>query len=216
MNSITENLSDKIAFRLCGSKDKSSDEFEVLKYGVFAFLHIFMAAILTILFGILTSTLFQIVIISLVAGFMKRNSGGIHCSSPNRCLITGIILSYIFALIGRFLINGKLGVLYSIDIIILIHSFIILYKKCPVPSENKPLKKEAIRKKLRKNSFCIYFVCIILFIFNVLLNLLNVNLNLNSLVLCISLGIYMQMLSLTIVGSKSILFIDKVLLKFKI
>ena len=216
MNSITENLSDKIAFKLCGSKDKSSDEFEVLRYGVFAFLHICIAAILTILFGILTNTLFQIVTISLVAGLMKRNSGGIHCSSPNRCLVTGIILSYIFALIGKSLININLGELYLIDVIILIHSFIILYKKCPVPSENKPLKKEGIREKLRKNSFCIYFVCIILFIFNIFLNLLNIDLNLNSLVLCILLGIYMQMLSLTIIGSKSILFIDKALIKFKI
>lgn len=216
MNNITENLSDNIAFRLCESKDRSSDEFEVLKYGVFAFLHMCMAAVLTIIFGMLTNTIFQIAIISLIAGLMKRNSGGIHCSSPNRCIVTGIIVSYIFALIAKNLINIKLEVLYLLSIIILIHSFIIIYKKCPVPSENKPLKKEATRKKLRKNAFSIYFICVILFIFNILLNLLNFDYNLNSLVLCVILGLYMQVSSLTTIGSDFILFIDKVLLKLKV
>lgn len=216
MNSITENLSDKIAFKLCGSKDKSSDEFEVLRYGVFAFLHICIAAILTILFGILTNTLFQIVTISLVAGLMKRNSGGVHCSSPNRCVLAGIIVAYIFTLIGKNVIDMKHEYVYIICTIALAHSFIILYKKCPVPCENKPLKKEETRKRLRKNAFSIYSICIILFISNILLSSTYFINNLNSLVLYMILGLYMQALSLTNIGSKSILFIDKVLLKFKI
>ena len=216
MNNITENISEKIAFSLCESKDKSTDEFEVLRYGVFAFLHVLIAMILTIIFGIITNTLFQIAIISLMAGLMKRNSGGIHCSSPNRCVVTGIIISYIFALIGKFSINIKLEILCLLIIIMLINSFIIIYTKCPVPSENKPLKKESTRKKLRKNSFCIYSICLILFIINILLNLLNYKYNLNSLVLCMILGIYMQALSLTALGSNFILFIDKILLKCKI
>ncbi|MCC3865619.1 accessory gene regulator B family protein [Terrisporobacter petrolearius] len=216
MNSITENLSDKIAFKLCGSKDKSSDEFEVLRYGVFAFLHICIAAILTILFGILTNTLFQIVTISLVAGLMKRNSGGVHCSSPNRCVLAGIIVAYIFTLIGKNVIYMKHEYVYIVCTIALAHSFIILYKKCPVPCENKPLKKEETRKRLRKNAFSIYSICIILFISNILLSSTYFINNLNSLVLYMILGLYMQALSLTNIGSKSILFIDKVLLKFKI
>ena len=76
--------------------------------------------------------------------------------------------------------------------------------------------KESTRKKLRKNSFCIYSICLILFIINILLNLLNYKYNLNSLVLCMILGIYMQALSLTALGSNFILFIDKILLKCKI
>lgn len=216
MKNITENLSDSIAFKLCESKDRTSDEFEVLKYGVFAFLHICMAVILTIIFGIVTNTLFQIVIISLMAGLMKRNSGGIHCSSPNRCIITGIIISYIFALIGKNLINIKLEFLYLLNLIMLIHSFLVIYTKCPVPSENKPLKKESIRRTLRKNALFIYSICVILFIVNIFLVSLGANYDINALVLCVILGVYMQVLSLTNLGSGVILFIDKVLLKIKV
>ena len=216
MDSLIENISSKIALNLCQSKDKSSEEFAVLKYGVFVFVHISIAAIFTIIFGILTKTLFQIVTISLLGGLMKRYSGGVHCSSPNRCVITGIIISYTFALIGKNIVNIDLKIGYMLGMVALIHSFIILYKKCPVPSENKPLKKEETRKKLRKNAFLIYSICVVLFILNILLNLQSAYTILNSLVVCIILGLYMQTLSLTSIGIKFILFLDKVLLKFRI
>lgn len=216
MDSLIENISSKIALNLCQSKDKSSEEFAVLKYGVFVFVHISIAAIFTIIFGILTKTLFQIVTIFLLGGLMKRYSGGVHCSSPNRCVITGIIISYTFALIGKNIVNIDLKIGYMLGMVALIHSFIILYKKCPVPSENKPLKKEETRKKLRKNAFLIYSICVVLFILNILLNLQSAYTILNSLVVCIILGLYMQTLSLTSIGIKFILFLDKVLLKFRI
>lgn len=210
MMSLTEIFSSKIAYYLCESKDKSSEDYQVLKYGVFVFLHVSVAAIFTIIFGMLTNTLYEIVVISLMGGLMKRNSGGVHCSSPNRCTITGIIVAYIFSLVGKLLLNIKFPILSLVIVTILVNSFIILYKKCPVPSENKPLKKEATRKKLRKNAFSIYSICVLLFGFNLLKS------NLNSLVLFMILGLYMQTLSLTTIGSKFILLIDKILLRFKI
>lgn len=216
IKNLTENLSSRLAFYLCESKDNSSEEFAILKYGIFTFLHISMAAILTVLFGILTGTLFEIVVISLVGALMKRNSGGVHCSSPNRCVLVGIIVAYIFTLIGKSIIEIKQEYIYAICIIILVHSFIIIYKKCPVPCENKPLKKEETRKKLRKNAFFIYFVFVLLFISNILLSSIYFINTLNSLVLYAILGLYMQVSSLTTIGSKFILFLDKVLLKLKI
>lgn len=216
IRSLTDNISSKFAFYLCESKDKSSEEFAVLKYGIFTFLHISIAAILTILFGILTNTLFEMVVISLIGATMKRNSGGVHCSSPNRCVLAGIIVAYIFTLLGKNVIDMKQEYIYTMCIVALIHSFIILYKKCPVPCENKPLKKEETRKKLRKNAFLIYFICVILFIFNISLKLFYFVNSLNSLVLYMILGLYMQTLSLTNIGSEFILFLDKALLKLKI
>lgn len=214
--SLTEDLSSKFAFYLCTSKDESSEEFAILKYGVFVFLQGTIAMISTILFGILTDTLFEMVIISLIGALMKRNSGGVHCSSPNRCIIVGIIVSYIFTLIGKVIIDLNQMSIYILLVIMLIHSFFILYKKCPVPCENKPLKKEDTRKKLRKKAFTIYFICEILFILNILINLINFMDFLNFLILYMILGLYMQTISLTNIGSKFILFLDEALLKFKI
>lgn len=216
ISNLTDDISSKFAFCLCESKDRSSEEFQILKYGVFAFLQVTIAIMATILFGLLTDTLFEMLVISLTGALMKRNSGGVHCSSPNRCLCAGVIVVYIFAIIGKNIINIKSLYIDIICIIALIHSFIILYQKCPVPCENKPLKKEKTRKKLRKNAFKIYSICVILFITNILLSWAYFINNLNSLVLYMILGLYMQSLSLTAIGSKFILILDKFLLKLKI
>ena len=201
-----DDVSAKIALNLSKSKDETSEEFAVLKYGVFVVVHIFFSALFTVLFGILTNTLFPIIIISIMGSVMKKYSGGAHCTSPNRCLVTGTILSYLFVLIGKGIIN----------LILLIHSFIILYKKCPVGSKNKPLKRKEIRIKLRKRAFFIYSIWVILFIINIVLNKKIVIIDLNYIVIFLSLGLYMQILSLTFVGNKFILFIDKLLLKINI
>ena len=214
MNNFTEVFSDKIAFYICQSKDKNSEEFAVLKYGVFVVVQITIAIIVTILFGIITKTIPEILIISIIAGWMKRYSGGAHCSSPNRCLVTGVIVSYIFALIAKNIVNIKFS--YIVNLLVLIHTFIILYKKCPIGSKNKPLKKESTRKRLRKKAFFIYFINVALFTINILLDLGNIDTNLNYLVVSINLGIYMQILTLTHVGNEFIVKLDGFLKKLKI
>ena len=211
-----DDVSAKIALNLSKSKDETSEEFAVLKYGVFVVVHIFFSALFTVLFGILTNTLFPIIIISIMGSVMKKYSGGAHCTSPNRCLVTGTILSYLFVLIGKGIINLQVKISYIIILILLIHSFIILYKKCPVGSKNKPLKRKEIRIKLRKRAFFIYSIWVILFIINIVLNKKIVIIDLNYIVIFLSLGLYMQILSLTFVGNKFILFIDKLLLKINI
>lgn len=211
-----DDVSAKIALNLSKSKDETSEEFAVLKYGVFVVVHIFFSTLFTVLFGILTNTLFPIIIISIMGSVMKKYSGGAHCTSPNRCLVTGTILSYLFVLIGKGIINLQVKISYIIILILLIHSFIILYKKCPVGSKNKPLKRKEIRIKLRKRAFFIYSIWVILFIINIVLNKKIVIIDLNYIVIFLSLGLYMQILSLTFVGNKFILFIDKLLLKINI
>lgn len=213
MYNFIEKTSSNIAFTLCKSKDKSSEEFNVLKYGVFIVVHTSIAIISTLLIGILTNTLLEISIISLFAALIKRYSGGVHSTSPNRCIITGIIVSYVFVLTGKFIASLELEYFYIIGVISLVHSFIILYKKCPVPSKNKPIKKEETRNRLRKHAFFMYFICIVLFIISILQNTYT---TLNYLVLYMILGLYMQTLSLTSMGSNFILFLDRVLKKLKI
>ena len=211
-----DDVSAKIALNLSKSKDETSEEFAVLKYGVFVVVHIFFSTLFTVLFGILTNTLFPIIIISIMGSVMKKYSGGAHCTSPNRCLVTGTILSYLFVLIGKGIINLQVKISYIIILILLIHSFIILYKKCPVGSINKPLKRKETRMRLRKKAFFIYSVCAVLFILSIVLKQNRVYINLKHLVTFMILGLYMQVLSLTFMGNKFILFMDKVLLRINI
>lgn len=219
MKNITETISYNLAQYLIKSTDNKDEEFEVLKYGIFVFMHMLMACISTIIFGFITNTMFEIVTVSFIGAAMKRCSGGVHCSSPNRCIVTGIIMSYTFALIGRSVNYISIEAVYLTGSLILIHAFIILYKKCPVPSKNKPLKKEKTRKLLRKKAFNIYSICTIVFIVNIISNKFNIIykfVDFNSLASCMVLGLYMQALSLTGLGSKCILLLDELLIKLKV
>lgn len=219
MNNFTDTVSNKLALYLTKDTNKSSEEFEVLKYGIFVFVHMCMAIVLTSIFGLVTNTFFEIMVISLIAALMKRYSGGVHCSSPNRCIATGIIVAYFFSLIAKYIISVDDNIFYILGSLMLIQSFIIIYTKCPVPSKNKPLKKEETRKRLKRKAFKIYLACMILFILNIILNKFNLSykdMSFNSLTVCMILGLYMQNISLTSMGSRVILFMDKVLMMIKV
>lgn len=219
MQNLSETISNNFARYISEKVNKSGEEFEVIKYGIFIFVHMSIAAVLTIILGFLTNTLFEIVTISIIGGLLKRCCGGVHSSSSNRCTITGLIIAYVFAIIVQYLNNILPDIVYLLEGLMLIHAFIILYKKCPVPSKNKPLKKEETRKKLRKKAFNIYLIITIVFILDIILykfNLIYKFIDRNSLASCMVLGLYMQTLSLTTIGSNIILLIDKLLIKLKV
>lgn len=219
MQNLSQKISNNLARYISDKVNKSGEEFEVIRYGVFIFIHMSIAAILTIVLGILTNTLLEIIIISLIGALLKRCCGGVHSSSPNRCIVTGLVISYIFVVIGKLMNNLSTDIIYLLEILMLINSFIILYKKCPVPSKNKPLKKEETRKRLRKKAFNIYFMSVVIFILNIIFNEINLKykfIDINYLVIYMILGLYMQTLTLTIMGSNMVLFIDKLLIKINV
>ena len=66
MQNLSQKISNNLARYISDKVNKSGEEFEVIRYGVFIFIHMSIAAILTIVLGILTNTLLEIIIISLM------------------------------------------------------------------------------------------------------------------------------------------------------
>lgn len=196
-----ENLSLKLSNKLGDKLNKSKEEKAVLNYGLFVVLHTSIAIVVTFLIGMITGTFIEITIISIVMSSMKRNSGGVHSSSPERCLLTGLILTLMMATLceNLTLILNKYELVITISFLLFI-SYIVLYKKCPVPSKNKPLKNKETRKRLRKKCFKLYFlytlVIIILYASYIFTNyqLLKI------LIISIVLGLLLQIIALTNLG----------------
>ena len=160
-----EQISLNLAKRLGNKLDKNEEEIAVLNYGLFFLIHTSIAIVLTFLVGIVLGILTEIMIISISASLLKRYSGGVHSSSPNRCVISGLILSVIASFISKYIaINFDYINMVLFEVIIMIVSAVIFYKKCPVPSKNKPLKKESTRIKLRKKAFQMMFLYTIIII----------------------------------------------------
>ena len=160
-----EQISLNLAKRLGNKLDKNEEEIAVLNYGLFFLIHTSIAILLTLLVGIVLGIFTEIMIISISASLLKRYSGGVHSSSPNRCVMSGLILSVIASFTSKYIaINFDYINMVLFEVIILIGSAVIFYKKCPVPSKNKPLKKESTRIKLRKKAFQMMFLYTIIII----------------------------------------------------
>lgn len=195
--SVSDKLGDKL--------NKSIEEKKVLNYGLFIILHTSLGILTTFIVGIFTDMIIEIMTISIVAAILKRYSGGIHSSSPERCLITGLILSFLVSLVCNSL--AKILDIRSLVVLILVilsYSYYEINKKCPVPSKNKPLKNENTKKKMKKNAFKLmhYFSSII--VLSYFIYFLTEIYLFKILIIAILLGIMLQVFALTKLGEKVI------------
>ena len=206
-----EQISLNLAKRLGNKLDKNEEEIAVLNYGLFFLIHTSIAILLTLLVGIVLGIFTEIMIISISASLLKRYSGGVHSSSPNRCVMSGLILSVIASFISKYIaINFDYINMVLFEVIILIGSAVIFYKKCPVPSKNKPLKKESTRIKLRKKAFQMMFLYTIIIIVLCIVYSFKQIYWMKLASFSIIMGIVIQTIAITKLGDLLINFFEKI------
>lgn len=210
---LIEKVSYNIALKLGNKTNKTEEEISIINYGMFMILHTTMSMIFTILVGILIKKPIEIIVITIVAASLKRYSGGVHATSPNRCLVTGILAALILTNCSTLLSrNSSIVNLIIINLIVTAVSAIIFYKRAPIGNKNKPLKSKAIRLRLRKKLLVVlvsYYIIIAFLIFLMIKG--AISLKYNIYVYCLQLGILLQTFSLTNVGEFTICKIDKFL-----
>ena len=209
--SFVERLSSNIAQSLGNRLDKNDEEIAVLNYGLFFIIHTTTALIATLLAGIVFNILLEIMTISIVASSLKRYSGGVHSSTPNRCTLSGLILSISLAFCTKYVFASfDYNRLLFFVVIILVSSIYIFYNKCPVPSKNKPLKNEKTRKKLRKKSFqLLSFYGILIVIFLMIYNINEIYI-IKTIVASVTLGVALQTFSISKPGHIGINIFEKI------
>lgn len=211
IDKISLNLSTRLGDRL----DKDEEEKAVLNYGLFMIIHTFLGIILTILVGLITGMIIEISLITITSALFKRYTGGVHASTPEICLIIGIILSLILSTVCRFIsINIDINNIVLIGMTIIAFSYYMIYYKCPVPSKNKPLNNEKTRNKLRNKAFTLLNIYIILIIILYIIYYIFKLSIVKSIIVSFILGIFLQMIVLTNIGTKFINLLDKVFVFF--
>jgi accessory gene regulator B len=206
---IIDKISLDLSYKLGERLDKSEDEKAVLNYGLFIMIHTSLAIVATFIAGIVTGLTLEIMIISMTSSWLKRYSGGIHASTPERCVIIGVILGLILSNICKYLARElNISSLLIVIITTLLIVYLIIYKKCPVPSKNKPLKKEITRKKLRKKSFNLVNILSVFIVVTYYIYISTKMIVLKTLIISILLGLALQVLALTKIGGKFINLLD--------
>ncbi|MBN1073962.1 accessory regulator AgrB [Clostridium botulinum] len=192
---ICEKISNYIAEELSFDNDKKS----VINYGIFAFIQMGICIALVIIFGVLFNVTIEALIISFTVSILRKSSGGVHASTPERCAVIGTVASVGIALIAKS-VNSSFGFVILFGIIVFIWSYYILYKLAPVESIAKPIKNIKKRKRLRKSSIITLSVYLIIVIINIISYLAINNFVLLTYSLCIYMGILWQSFSLTKYG----------------
>lgn len=162
------DLSNKIGNKLATELNFDKDKKDVVTYGIFALLQIVTSILLTAVVGFILGVCFKAIIVSFIIVIYRKYAGGVHASTPNKCLIISVIVSvFPIFIVKKYVEFINLNMVLLIIFIIFIFSYYMVYKYAPVDSKQKRIKKESKKKRLKKGSLillCIYFSIVIILI----------------------------------------------------
>lgn len=192
---ICENMSDKIVKEL----NFETNQRAVINYGLFAMVQTSIAIVTEIIFGAILGVLMPTLIISLVAVFLRKYSGGAHAQTPEECIIIGDIVSVGGAL-GVSWIPWNVIYIIVLGVIIFTLAFYFVWRLAPVDSVSKPIRRVEKKQLLKKRSIFILSIYLIATIVSLLLYLKNTDEKLLLYIASVYVGIGWQTFTLTPTG----------------
>lgn len=196
IEALANNISKKVVSELNFDDDKR----EIIAYGAFALIQTFFSIALIIIFGNIFNVTIEAVIISFTISILRKASGGVHASSPGICTFLGTVIFVVLAILCKV---SPVISLYKIALIgfgTFVLSYYIIYKLAPVDNKSKPIKKEKRRMLLKKRSFNILTIYVVI----ILCNLISYNFISDKrfliYTLCIYSGVVWQVFTLTKFG----------------
>lgn len=195
---LIERISNKIGHNIASYLNMDKDHEEIISYGALGLLQTSFSILLVIIFGLIFHILIECLIISFSISILRKYSGGVHSSSPNRCAIIGTFISVSLSIITIFILKIFPTIIaFFLFLIGLLYSYYYIYKYAPVGSSSKPLNNIIKRQYLKRFSILVasilYGIACILFLFYVL----SKNSNLLVYSFCILIGIVWQTFTLT-------------------
>jgi accessory gene regulator B len=206
------SISDKVAQRISIELKLVQDKQDIISYGAFAFMQIIISLVLVAIFGLLFGVLFQALTVSFVSSILRQYSGGVHASRPSICLIIGTFVTAGIAWLMSFISNylNSITVLV-IGLVSFTWSYYIIYNKAPVDSKAKPIKTEAKRIRMRKNSLIVLSIYLVIVLALMGIYYLTANKSFLMYSMCIYGAFSWQVFNLTIIGYKILNKIDALL-----
>lgn len=209
---LIEKISNKIGSEIALSLNLDKDNEEIIAYGAFNLLQTLWAILWVVILGIIFKVLVQALIISFTGAILRKYSGGVHASSPNRCAGIGAVVS-----VGFALIINKVFSIFNIEIIAFLliigfgSSYYIINKLAPVDSPAKPIVKLETKKRLKSQSILTLTSFILIII---VLGFIYFRYEIKfflSAIECIYMGVMWQTLTLTAKGHQLLYKVEDVL-----
>jgi len=206
MEKLAHSIASKIAVELNYDNDKK----EIISYGTFALLQMIISIFLVIIIGYKFNVLKEALIISFSTSILRKYSGGVHASSPGRCMFVGTVVCIGQALLATFVLKPYINLIENIavGVVTFLWAYYIVIKLAPVDSSAKPIKNEEKRKRMKRGSILLLNIYITFSILNIILYLITKDGEFLVYCLCISLGVLWQIFTLTKAGCLTLKVID--------
>lgn len=206
---LIEKVSSKIGHSIANYLNIDKNQEEVITYGATIMLQTMFSISLVLILGLIFNVFAEALLVSFSGSILRKYSGGVHSSSPNRCAIIGAVISIILSVTVVFAVKYISFTYFVLLIIIgLIYSYFYIYKYAPSASERKPIKNISKMKRLKKYSIILVTSMYALTGCLILLYLKNNNIIFLRYAGCITIGVVWQTFSLTKSAHKVLTKID--------
>lgn len=204
-----ELLANKIAAYLGKNLNKDDEQTSVIAYGLIALLQTASIFLLALVIGIVFNFLPEAMISFFSVGFLRRLIGGHHSQKLYSCLIVSVLCIVLFSSLARYVLvpYSPLWLLCSLTAIIYITAFILTYKLAPVDNPNKRIRTEEKRTRLRRNSFVVLALFVLISLIFIILQY-NLGGIYSRLVVSLAISVLWQVFMLTTTGKYLISNID--------
>ncbi|MEA4828174.1 MAG: accessory gene regulator B family protein [Clostridium sp.] len=209
---LTEKIAINIGIRSRTILNIDETREKVVIYGAMSLLQIIWGVTWTSGISLIFGVFYEALLFSVIVSILRKYSGGVHASSPSRCVAIGTFIATGFGLlIDKFLCSINIFTVGILGIICVLVSLIIVIKKSPVDSIKKPINNIELKQRFKSCSIIIVFIYLITIIAILWLYKLNSNLWYIKAIECISLGSLWQSITLTGNGAKILNKLDAVL-----
>lgn len=207
--SPTERLAVNIGRKAKLVLDVDEDKEQIIIYGAISLLQTVFAILWVIIIGLILGVIYEALTFSISASILRKYSGGVHASSPSRCIIVGTALAAIAGIIiERFFYKLTISTVVVMSIFCIVAALVIVFQNAPVDSIKKPITNIEMKKRFKRNSIFVIFIIslmiIILFAFYKASPELYYIKDIES----ISLGILWQSITLTKIGMIALSKVD--------
>ena len=159
-----ESLAKAIAASIGQKLGKNEDEVAVIAYGLIGIFQFLAILIISLTIGIIFGFVAEVLTIFLSVGFLRRLTGGAHSRGLYNCLVYSVVFVCGFSALCHFLVVQL--PLYRIILpavaAIYLFGYITIALKAPVTPKNKPCRTEEKRRRLRRGSFTVLSVFLVL------------------------------------------------------
>ncbi|MHC6178730.1 accessory gene regulator ArgB-like protein [Clostridium sp. JNZ X4-2] len=209
---LTERLAVSLGKKARTILNTDREKEQIIVYGAVNLLQTIFSILWVVIVGFILGVLYEALIFSASASLLRKYSGGVHASSPNRCIIFGTVVSAAAGLlVDRFLYIFSFSAVMGISLFCMAAAFIIVFLKAPVDSIQKPITNENMKKMFKKNSIMTIVIFSIIIIILCLFYNSSYKLYYLKIIGCISLGTLWQSMTLTDRGTAAFKKADLIL-----